>query len=327
MRSKHNYIINLFYFQIQVILEKCKSKSILVAISGGQDSICLIHLFETFVKYSINHNKQKIEYIYIDHQWKKDSYTQIKHIINYIKLYNRHIHIYQIKSINMSESISRQYRYHTIIQHAIYHNFYNIVTGHTKTDIIETFLHNLIRGTSLEGIAGLNKYKKLDYKIYLIKPLNHTNRTFLYNLSKKFFLPIWSDITNYNYLFCRNRMRNELIPYLKNYFNKNLENQLFYFLKIINNDNEYLKQNTTKIYIESVHKYYLALNYIKIKYQHFALQTRIIQLFFYHNLNISLNYKIYKKIFKLINSNTKKKYILKYLTYKIYINEYWIYII
>lgn len=71
-----------FNYIIKKITSKYKIQSILVAISGGQDSMCLIKLFESFN----NINKSyKIEYIYIDHQWRMDSEKQIKHIGTYFK--------------------------------------------------------------------------------------------------------------------------------------------------------------------------------------------------------------------------------------------------
>lgn len=65
------------------IVKKYNLNSLLIAISGGQDSICLIKLLEQFNKQK--HFIKKIEYLYIDHQWKKDSKIQAEHLINYMK--------------------------------------------------------------------------------------------------------------------------------------------------------------------------------------------------------------------------------------------------
>lgn len=69
---------------INHIINKYKIKSILIAISGGQDSICLIKLCESF-NHSYKNEINKFEYIYIDHQWRRDSEEHIKHLINYFK--------------------------------------------------------------------------------------------------------------------------------------------------------------------------------------------------------------------------------------------------
>nr|QCI07959.1 tRNA Ile-lysidine synthetase [Plumaria plumosa] len=309
---------------IEKVIIRNKLSSILIAISGGQDSLCLIQLIDNFMQ---NYNVlQSIEYIYIDHQWKKDSEKQIEHLINYISNTGKNLCIYQLNSILLSEGKAREHRYHIIINHAVKYKYQAIITAHTKTDRIETFFQNLIKGTSIDGATSLTISRKLSNKLYLMRPLIDIDRVDISWFCRKYCLPIWSDLTNYYLYIKRNRIRYELIPYLNNYFNNKVNDNLTHFLDRSNQENEYLKQNTLKLYISSRHSKYIALNYTVVITQHYALQSRILQLFFYHNFNLLItNTMIIQLIKAFCKKNTNIK-ILQWRNLKIYLNNLWIYI-
>lgn len=282
------------------LTKKHKIVSILVAISGGQDSIVLIKKIENF---HYMHSLYNIEYIYIDHQWKQDSLKQIEHIINYLKHLNKKLNIYQIKQFTLSEHICRQYRYHIMINHAIISQHTAIITAHTKTDKLETFLLHILRGTSLEGATSLTIHRQLNNYIHIIRPLLHYNRIQLNWFCRYLYLPVWSDITNHNYRIKRNRIRYELIPYLIKYYNNNLESNLNIFLKTCFNDNEYIQKKIIQLYISFSHNQYIALNYADMNKEHTSIKSRLLKLFIYHNFYTILPYKISIQLIKILNNN------------------------
>nr|ARW63670.1 tRNA Ile-lysidine synthetase [Chondria sp. (in: red algae)] len=306
------------------ILHKKVQDKILIAISGGQDSLYLVKLLDN--SKIIKEKNIDISYIYIDHQWRKDSYKQIKHIINYIKSFKTKLYIYQFHQSLISEHISRIYRYNIILKHAIIHDYQYILTGHNQTDKVETFLHNFFRGKGIEGLTTLLSQVQLSYNIRLLRPLLNINRNIIYWTCKKFHLPVWSDTTNYIYSLCRNRIRNELIPYLKKYFHQNVDNNINNLLNSYYSHNEYIKQNTIKLYLNSIHDNYIALNHLAITKQHFMLQFKAIQLFFIHNNNININHKTITDLILHLNIKKSKIYLqvnLKYVT--LHVNKKWIY--
>nr|YP_009396754.1 tRNA Ile-lysidine synthetase [Ophidocladus simpliciusculus]ARW65940.1 tRNA Ile-lysidine synthetase [Ophidocladus simpliciusculus] len=299
-------------------------RSILIAISGGQDSVYLIKLIENIRKNFISGESIKIMYIYIDHQWRYDSYEQIKHMTNYIKSIKQKISIYQIKDKIISEHRCRINRYHTIFYHAKQHKYEAIITAHTQTDKIETFLQNLIRGCGIEGATSLTRQGKFNKNIYFFRPLIGTTREHILWSCKKFCLPIWSDTTNYIYKIPRNRIRLELIPYIKKYFHITFEKNIIYLLANYSNDNEYIKQNTIRIYLTIINKKYISINRKEIKKHNLAIQFRIIQLFCFHNFLIYLDYKKLIKVIKSINKNLYTKIQQNIFIFHIYKN--WIYV-
>lgn len=288
---------------------------LLVAISSGQDSLCLLKLMhDCFREKSIN-----IETIYIDHQWKKDSVKHIKHISNISQALKISINIYQTKNLLLSENEARKARYKIFIQHTIKNNCTNIVTGHNSNDQIETFLQNLFRGSSLNGTTSFTTQKNINHRISIIRPLINFTKTEIQWFCRLFCLPVWSDITNYNYYIRRNRLRHELIPYLKNYFNADIEFAISDFVELCREDNEYLRENSLKLYLASAHSTLAGINLRLLKKQHYALQKRVIQLYFNYHFNQQINTKLTELILKSNKANKVPLTIyIKNLTIKYY---------
>jgi len=258
-------------------LHKVKNQDrILVAISGGKDSVCLIKLIDDCL-----HKKWNIEALYIDYQWKKDSFKHTKHIIYLMKQLSIPISIYQIQEKCYSETNARQLRYQLLIKHADIYNYNIIITGHNNNDKIETFIQNIIRGSSINGITHIRTFKNITKRISLVRPLINFTQAEIIWLCREFLLPIWSDVTNWNYNTSRNRIRYELMPYLNNYFNPNIQQTINRFTELCRQDNEYINENTVKLYIKSRDLQWVSLNLKIIRKQHVTLQKRVLQLYFY----------------------------------------------
>nr|YP_009395530.1 tRNA Ile-lysidine synthetase [Vertebrata isogona]ARW64509.1 tRNA Ile-lysidine synthetase [Vertebrata isogona] len=299
--------------------------SILVALSGGQDSILLIKILEKINE--IYEKKLKISYIHIDHQWKSNSIQQIEHIISYSKSIYKNVIIYQIYQHNISEDECRKQRYHILKQHAIKYKYKLIITGHNKTDKIETFFQNVHRGCGLEGITSLNIHNEITDKLFILRPLLDIDKENIYWLCKKLQLPIWSDSTNYIYRIKRNRVRYELIPYLNNFLNNKIKSNIVSLIKHYHYENEYIKQNIIKLYLKSKHRFKIAINYHYISQHNFNLQIRTIQLFYLHNLQLNLDKKkIIKIITKMNKSLYKLKIILEDQHFIHILNKIWLYV-
>nr|ARW64094.1 tRNA Ile-lysidine synthetase [Chondria sp. (in: red algae)] len=302
---------------------------LIVAISGGQDSIYLMKLVEqlrTTYK-GLNKDNFDISYIYIDHQWRLDCSQHVKHIINFAKSIGRKIYVYQMNKIINSEKICRINRYHILYQHAIRYGSTIIITGHNQTDKLETFLHNFFRGQGIEGLTSLVGTTRVHNNIYLLRPLLEYKRETVYWACKRYCLPVWSDTTNYIYYLYRNRTRHELVPYLKKYFHLNIESNIINALQNYYNHSEYIKQNTIKLYLSNRHEKYMAIDYIKLQKQNFILQFKTLQLFCIHSTNINPDHEKIVKL--LININQKVNYSYLKSQFKhllLAINKRWIYI-
>nr|YP_009394491.1 tRNA Ile-lysidine synthetase [Vertebrata thuyoides]ARW63053.1 tRNA Ile-lysidine synthetase [Vertebrata thuyoides] len=310
---------------IQNFLQNQNIRSILVSLSGGQDSILLIKILEEINK---THRKQlNISYIHIDHQWKSNSSKQIEHMVNYSKITNKNIIIYQIYQTNISEDACRKQRYYILKQHAIKYKYKLIITGHNKTDKIETFFQNIYRGSGIEGITSLNVHNSINNNIFILRPLLNIDKENIYWLCKKLQLPIWSDSTNYIYKIKRNRIRYELIPYINNFLDSRMKYNILSLIKNYYYENEYIKQNVIKLYLKSIHSLRIAINYQYISKHHFNLQIKTLQLFYLHNFQVKFDSKkIIKIITKIYRSLNRKKIILEDKNFVHILNNTWLYV-
>ena len=144
------------------------------------------------------------------------------------------------ESLN-NENNARKWRYKKVLKLANYYNYNYIVTGHTETDNLETFFLNLFRGSNFTNLQLIKKYSKLKTDKLLIRPLLQFSRTELFLFSKTFALPIFKDETNKRKYFLRNRIRNQLFPYLKIFFNLNFDKKFYQNFISFEHDKKYLK--------------------------------------------------------------------------------------
>jgi tRNA(Ile)-lysidine synthase len=103
-------------------------------------------------------------------------------------------------------------------------------------------LYNLIRGTGADGLQALTWQRPLTQEIMLVRPLLEITRAQTAHFCQEFQLPIWEDSTNQDLKYARNRIRQELIPYLQQNFNPQIESALAQTAELLQAEVEYLEQ-------------------------------------------------------------------------------------
>lgn len=320
------------------ILERCLLKSsqkILIAVSGGQDSICLLQvLYQLKTKWEWN-----LGIVHCDHGWHWTSKLQSQHV-NRLAL-SMEINYYQSIAIEpITEEVSaRKWRYHIIEIIAMLHNYSTIITAHTASDRIETFIYNLIRGSGLKGLQSLswkrkitarrffnlfinqNKEKtkkdiQINYKksisgiskqtnirtIFLIRPFLDITRTKTRQFIETSKLYCWPDPTNQNFQISRNRIRNRLIPYIRKHYNPQIEQSLAKLVEIVHAENLYIEQLINNIFLKI--RKTIKLNNKKIEginlslFHTFpiAIQRRLLLKFAKTKINQNLNFQQIEEI-------------------------------
>nr|YP_009312833.1 tRNA Ile-lysidine synthetase [Helminthora furcellata]SCW21087.1 tRNA Ile-lysidine synthetase [Helminthora furcellata]SCW23947.1 tRNA Ile-lysidine synthetase [Helminthora furcellata] len=280
----HKKLIHNLYQRLK-IRNNC---SILLAISCGQDSLCLLKLFIDLAKT----NNLHLAIVHIDHQWRQDTTINTQHMVNLIKNINLPSYLYQLHPRTYSEAEFRTMRYQIYLKTAQKYSFDIIATAHTSSDKTETCLMNMIQGGNIDTLNSLRWDRNIHKNINLIRPLLNFNRAEINWFCKYYALPIWFDYTNIYYQCKRNRIRHELIPYLKQYYQTDIEKQIELFLEKTSSDTDYLRQTTIKIYQSIKHPIYIAFNYKLLLQQHKSMQLRVLQLFFTHNTKIKYSYRI-----------------------------------
>jgi tRNA(Ile)-lysidine synthase len=215
-----------------------RNQRLLIAVSGGQDSLCLIKLLlDLQSKWGWD-----LGIAHCDHRWRSDSEANAHHVKNLAKTWDISFYLETANEPINSEAAARDWRYQALSAIAKANNYQYIVTGHTASDRAETLLYNLIRGTGADGLQALTWQRPLNTGIMLVRPLLEITRTQTEQFCQEFKLPIWEDSTNQNLQYARNRIRQELIPYLQENFNPQVESALAQTAELLQAEVEYLEK-------------------------------------------------------------------------------------
>lgn len=106
-----------------------------------------------------------------------------------------------------------------------------IATAHTADDVAETVLHHIVRGTSLDGLRGIARRRRLSPKVTLIRPLLDVRRSEIEAFLASIGQPFLTDETNADVSFTRNRLRHEVLPLLRNTVNPRVDESLLRLAK------------------------------------------------------------------------------------------------
>lgn len=228
-----------------------RHQRLLVAVSGGQDSLCLIKtLSDLQPKWGWH-----LSIVHCDHRWRADSQANAQHVENLAKIWGINFHLEIAKEPVNSEAAARNWRYQALSAIAQTHNYQHIVTGHTKSDRAETLLYNLIRGTGADGLQALTWQRFLDPNITLTRPLLEITRQETGEFCQEFQLPVWEDSTNEDVKYARNRIRQEVIPYLQENLNPQVESALAQTAELLQAEVEYLEQAAEKLREEAMERW------------------------------------------------------------------------
>jgi tRNA(Ile)-lysidine synthase len=101
-----------------------------------------------------------------------------------------------------------------------------VAVAHTADDQVETVLHRILRGTGLEGLAGMPANRPLSPSIALVRPLLRVRRAdvleYLHDIGQAFRV----DESNASARWTRNRLRHEMLPVLRERFNPRVDDAL-----------------------------------------------------------------------------------------------------
>jgi tRNA(Ile)-lysidine synthase len=276
---------------------------ILIALSGGQDSLCLAKLsLDLQPKW-----KWQLAIAHCDHGWLSDV-GLATHVAKIAENWGIPFYLKTAQSqLPETEAAARAWRYQALTEIAQTEGFELIVTGHTMSDRAETLLYNLVRGAGSDGLSALSWQRWLTNHIQLIRPLLNFARQETLNFCQQFQLPIWEDSYNIERRYARNRLRADLIPYLQTQFNPQVEAQLAQTAELLQTEVEYLAQTARQIFQQAITENQGGLNRLVLRNVHLAIQRRVIRQFLAVNLKISANFREIEAVTNLINAPNKSR--------------------
>ena len=307
-----------------------KNDKVVIGVSGGPDSICLLHLL-----YSI---KKELEFeivvAHINHQIRKVADSETEYVKDFCK--NLGIECF-VKKENIlelakeqkkgTEEVGRQVRYDFFEEVAQKTNSNKIATAHNANDRAETVILNILRGSGIAGLKGIEAMRDNKY----IRPLILTNREKIEKYCEENKLNPRIDESNLESIYSRNKVRNIVIPYIKKEFNQNIIQTINRLSDVATDENEFLQRLTKEQYneISSIEDGIIVLNLKKFNHLELVIKRRLI--LYTINEAIHTTNGIEKvnidDIIKLCKNNIGNKYLSPIKLIKIYVKKGKIYFI
>ena len=198
-----------------------KGDKVVIGVSGGPDSITLLNVLNKF-KEKLN---IKIYVAHINHSIRKEADEETEYVREFCKKIDVEFFCKKIdveseaKKLKIgTEEAGRNIRYAFFEEVAEKVGANKIATAHNSNDNAETVLMNIIRGTSISGLKGIEKMR--DNKF--IRPLIETTRATIEEYCRIEKLNPRYDKSNKENIYTRNKIRNLLIPYIQKEFNPNI---------------------------------------------------------------------------------------------------------
>lgn len=214
---------------------------LLIGVSGGPDSICLLHVLN-LLKQKL---KIEISVAHINHMLREEADSETEYVKTFctnlgVECFIKKINVVKYSKENKigTEEAGRIIRYNFFDDIAKKVSANKIATAHNNNDKAETVLLNILRGSGISGLKGIEAIRDNKY----IRPLIETTRKDIEEYCTKNNLDPKIDQTNLESIYKRNKVRNDLIPYIQKEYNPNFLKTLNRLSEVAAEENEYLEK-------------------------------------------------------------------------------------
>ncbi len=261
-----------------------KGDTIVVAVSGGPDSVALLHsLYKLKDQWDI-----KLIAAHLDHGFRGE---ESKADAEYVKKLALSLSIpSEITAVDVllymkekavgAQQAAREVRYTFLANTAKKYDAHIIATAHHLNDQAETLVLRLLRGTSLSGLSGIPLKRTIE-GVTIVRPfLPSISRQDIEQYIEEYELHPRSDKSNDSLKYLRNRVRIEFLPKWRE-INPKVDEHLGYLAEMARAENEYLDRivmGELELCITSKEKGRIEINRRKFQTVDVALQRRMIKL-------------------------------------------------
>jgi len=259
-----------------------RDSKIVAAVSGGPDSMALLHILRTMAEEESFH----IVVAHVNHQFRgAESDAEEAMVQRLAKEWGMPCETARlglpeyIANTGMNTQVaSREKRYQYLKEVAAKHTCAYLLTGHHADDQAETVLMRLIRGTGVSGLAGIPSRRK-EEQLELIRPLLRITKCELLEYCKRNGVPYAVDSSNVDRHYFRNTVRLDVLPILEKY-NPKLKSSLVRLADMAAADDDYMAGQTLQVFQAEVSPSEEGYRLERRRFcgLHVALQRRLIKL-------------------------------------------------
>lgn len=219
-----------------------KKQRVLVAVSGGPDSMALLHLF-------LRWSKEQVGVFHLNHGFRETAKGDAEFVASYAREHGIPVEIasfdvnnYLKESGESKQQGARTIRYQLMEAYAKEHGFDRIALAHHGDDQAETVLMRIVRGSGLHGLSGIPPKRGP-----FIRPLLAVSKDDILKYCQEYSVPYVEDETNFQPVYLRNKVRQELLPLLRTEYNPEIARQLVQLAELARDDELVLQARADQI--------------------------------------------------------------------------------
>lgn len=236
--------VHHFILEQKLIL---KGSTIIAGVSGGPDSIALLHLLK-LLQHELGF---KILVAHINHQIHRESTEHEIFVRQIAEQLNLPIFVKNWPAKNHPkkgslENHARIFRFKFFKQLITKTNADAVALAHTENDQAETILMKMIRGTGMEGLRGILAKREVE-EIQIIRPLLTCRKKDILAYCRQNGIRFCIDPTNSDITYTRNKIRRQLMPTLEKNYNPQISNTLSNLADNMNRDYDFIDQYSNTI--------------------------------------------------------------------------------
>lgn len=220
---------------------------IVLGVSGGPDSLFMLNI--------LNNLKERLQIqlvvAHVNHKIRPEADSEEQFVKEFCKkinvdFYSKRIEVEKYANNNKIglEEAGRKVRYEFFEEVLKQVGADKIAVAHNKNDKVETMIMHLLRGSALSGLQGIQP--KTNNKI--IRPIIEIERKDIEKYCKEQNLEPRIDKSNFDNTYTRNKIRNVVIPYIKQEFNPNFIETMTRLSEVISEENMFLNKLTENEY-------------------------------------------------------------------------------
>lgn len=267
---------------------------VIVGLSGGPDSLCLLHALESI---SSSFNLTLVP-VHINHMIRPEAEEEARHVADICERMDIECEMYEVDCPELAEKLGisteeagREVRYNIfddvaeeLEERGVKRERIVIALGHNADDQSETVLFRLLRGSGAHGLAGIPALRISEGGYTIVRPLLSVNRADIEEYIKDNKLRPNIDRSNDDNAYTRNKIRNELIPYLEKNYNPSIKETLRRFASLAYMDDSMISEIAFSIFESNMEiddkSGDLTLNLAEIRDNPPAIITRIVRIIF-----------------------------------------------